>query len=135
MDYESSKLIFTSGGSCGGGFEAWLNDFKSDAAAKGISQSAIASGLSGSTEMRESVPNENKLPLLNMKAHANNLSLFLPHRPGFHGVGEIIAFNWPFYVTATLSLVFGAIIGHQLASSPLLYIAVMGASHQASLLD
>ena len=35
--------------SCGGGFEAWLNDFKSDAAAKGISQSAIASGLSGVT--------------------------------------------------------------------------------------
>src|SRR5882672_2165336 len=35
---------------CGtGGFEAWLNDFKSDAAAKGISQSAISSGLAGVT--------------------------------------------------------------------------------------
>src|SRR6266568_1381222 len=36
--------------SCGtGSFDAWLTDFKSDAAAKGISQSAIASGLSGVT--------------------------------------------------------------------------------------
>jgi lytic murein transglycosylase len=36
--------------SCGtGSFEAWLNDFKSEAATKGISQSAIASGLSGVT--------------------------------------------------------------------------------------
>src|SRR5712672_4038389 len=36
--------------SCGtGSFEAWLADFKNEAAAKGISQSAIASGLSGVT--------------------------------------------------------------------------------------
>src|SRR5437016_11425108 len=36
--------------SCGtGSFEAWLNDFKNEAAAKGISQAAIASGLSGVT--------------------------------------------------------------------------------------
>src|SRR5712671_272514 len=36
--------------SCGtGSFEAWLDDFKTEAAAKGISQSAIASGLSGVT--------------------------------------------------------------------------------------
>ena len=36
--------------SCGtGSFEAWLEDFKKDAAAKGISQTAIASGLSGVT--------------------------------------------------------------------------------------
>src|SRR5258705_259015 len=36
--------------SCGtGSFEAWLADFKNEAAAKGISQSAIASGLSGLT--------------------------------------------------------------------------------------
>jgi len=36
--------------SCGtGSFEAWLNDFKNEAAAKGISKSAIASGLSGVT--------------------------------------------------------------------------------------
>src|ERR1700704_5533020 len=35
--------------SCGGSFDAWLNDFKSEAAAKGISQSAIATGLSGVT--------------------------------------------------------------------------------------
>jgi lytic murein transglycosylase len=36
--------------SCGtGSFDAWLNDFKNEAAAKGISQSAIASGLSGVT--------------------------------------------------------------------------------------
>jgi lytic murein transglycosylase len=36
--------------SCGtGSFEAWLNDFKNEAAAKGISQTAIASGLSGVT--------------------------------------------------------------------------------------
>ncbi len=34
--------------SCGtGSFEAWLTDFKNEAAAKGISQSAIASGLTG----------------------------------------------------------------------------------------
>ncbi len=36
--------------SCGtGNFPAWLDDFKSEAAAKGISQSAIASGLNGVT--------------------------------------------------------------------------------------
>src|ERR1700704_201256 len=36
--------------SCGtGSFESWLDDFKKDAAAKGISQAAIASGLSGVT--------------------------------------------------------------------------------------
>jgi lytic murein transglycosylase len=36
--------------SCGtGSFEAWLDDFKNDAAARGISQAAIASGLSGVT--------------------------------------------------------------------------------------
>src|SRR6478672_8453175 len=36
--------------SCGtGSFEAWLDDFKKDAAAKGISQAAIASGLNGVT--------------------------------------------------------------------------------------
>jgi lytic murein transglycosylase len=36
--------------SCGtGSFEAWLSDFKNEAAAKGISQSAIASGLNGVT--------------------------------------------------------------------------------------
>src|SRR5260221_1636648 len=36
--------------SCGtGSFDAWLADFKNEAAAKGISQSAIASGLSGVT--------------------------------------------------------------------------------------
>jgi lytic murein transglycosylase len=36
--------------SCGtGSFEAWLNDFKSEAVAKGISQAAITSGLSGVT--------------------------------------------------------------------------------------
>src|SRR5712671_1340990 len=35
---------------CGtGSFEAWLDDFKNEAAAKGISQSAIASGLAGIT--------------------------------------------------------------------------------------
>ena len=35
---------------CGtGSFEAWLNDFKNEAAGKGISQSAIASGLNGVT--------------------------------------------------------------------------------------
>ncbi|WP_375415407.1 lytic transglycosylase domain-containing protein [uncultured Bradyrhizobium sp.] len=32
---------------CGGSFEAWLADFKTEAAAKGIAQSAIATGLSG----------------------------------------------------------------------------------------
>src|SRR6266513_3400034 len=36
--------------SCGtGSFDAWLTEFKNEAAAKGISQSAIASGLSGVT--------------------------------------------------------------------------------------
>src|SRR6202008_868641 len=35
---------------CGtGSFDAWLNDFKNEAAAKGISQAAIASGLNGVT--------------------------------------------------------------------------------------
>jgi lytic murein transglycosylase len=35
---------------CGGGnFDAWLNEFKTEAAAKGISQNAIAAGLSGVT--------------------------------------------------------------------------------------
>ena len=35
---------------CGGAsFQAWLDDFKSEAAAKGISQAAIASGLNGVT--------------------------------------------------------------------------------------
>src|SRR5947209_18906732 len=35
--------------SCGGGFEAWLAEFKTEAAAKGIAQSAINAGLSGVT--------------------------------------------------------------------------------------
>jgi len=36
--------------SCGtGSFEAWLDDFKNEAAAKGISQAAIAAGLNGVT--------------------------------------------------------------------------------------
>jgi lytic murein transglycosylase len=36
--------------SCGtGSFQAWLDDFKTEAAAKGIAQSAIASGLNGVT--------------------------------------------------------------------------------------
>jgi membrane-bound lytic murein transglycosylase B len=36
--------------SCGtGSFEAWLNDFKNEAATKGISQTAITSGLNGVT--------------------------------------------------------------------------------------
>ena len=36
--------------SCGtGSFQAWLDDFKTEAAAKGISQAAIASGLNGVT--------------------------------------------------------------------------------------
>jgi lytic murein transglycosylase len=36
--------------SCGSGnFQAWLDDFKSEAAAKGISQAAIAAGLNGVT--------------------------------------------------------------------------------------
>jgi len=34
---------------CGGSFDAWLNEFKTEAAAKGIAQSAIAAGLSGVT--------------------------------------------------------------------------------------
>ena len=36
---------------CGTGtFEAWLADFKTDAASKGISQAAINSGLNGVTQ-------------------------------------------------------------------------------------
>jgi lytic murein transglycosylase len=35
--------------SCGGSFPGWLDDFKTEAAAKGISGSAIAAGLSGVT--------------------------------------------------------------------------------------
>src|SRR5882762_7246714 len=48
-----SAVLMTTGApvqaaSCGtGSFEAWLSDFKNEAAAKGISQSAIASGLNG----------------------------------------------------------------------------------------
>jgi lytic murein transglycosylase len=34
---------------CGGSFEGWLTDLKTEAAAKGISQSAITAGLSGIT--------------------------------------------------------------------------------------
>jgi lytic murein transglycosylase len=34
---------------CGGNFEAWLDEFKSEAASKGISQRAIATGLNGVT--------------------------------------------------------------------------------------
>ena len=40
----------TSAAPCGtGSFQAWLDDFRNDAAAKGISQSAITAGLSGVT--------------------------------------------------------------------------------------
>src|SRR3954454_9865249 len=34
---------------CGGSFETWLSEFKTEAAAKGIAQSAIAAGLAGVT--------------------------------------------------------------------------------------
>jgi membrane-bound lytic murein transglycosylase B len=34
---------------CGGNFDAWLSEFKTEAAAKGIAQNAIAAGLSGVT--------------------------------------------------------------------------------------
>jgi lytic murein transglycosylase len=49
-----AALVFTTvsaadAASCGGNFDAWLNDFKTEAAAKGIAQSAIATGLSGVT--------------------------------------------------------------------------------------
>src|SRR3569833_4433668 len=45
---------------CGSGnFDAWLADFKTDAAAKGISQEAIASGLAGVT-LDQSVLNRDK---------------------------------------------------------------------------
>ncbi len=50
-----SAVLMTTGApvqaaSCGtGSFEAWLSDFKNEAATKGISQSAIASGLNGVT--------------------------------------------------------------------------------------
>ena len=45
---------------CGSGnFDAWLADFKTDAAAKGISQQAIASGLAGVT-LDQSVLNRDK---------------------------------------------------------------------------
>ena len=53
--FAASAFLITPGASalaasCGtGSFDAWLNDFKNEAAAKGISQSAIASGLSGVT--------------------------------------------------------------------------------------
>jgi lytic murein transglycosylase len=38
-----------SAASCGGSFDTWLADFKTEAAAKGISQSVIATGLAGVT--------------------------------------------------------------------------------------
>ena len=45
---------------CGSGnFDAWLTDFKTDAAAKGISQQAIAAGLAGVT-LDQSVLNRDK---------------------------------------------------------------------------
>src|SRR3954451_4237718 len=34
---------------CGGSFDAWLNEFKTEAAAKGIAPTAIAAGLNGVT--------------------------------------------------------------------------------------
>src|SRR3954449_13572956 len=34
---------------CGGNFDAWLSEFKTEAAAKGIAQNAIAAALSGVT--------------------------------------------------------------------------------------
>ena len=34
---------------CGGSFDSWLAEFKTEAAAKGIAQSAIATGLAGVT--------------------------------------------------------------------------------------
>src|SRR6516162_593922 len=51
----SASMIFsaappTHAASCGSGsFDAWLSDFKTEAAASGISQSAITAGLSGVT--------------------------------------------------------------------------------------
>jgi lytic murein transglycosylase len=50
----SAALVLTGtpalAASCGSGsFQTWLDDFKTEAAAKGISQAAIASGLSGVT--------------------------------------------------------------------------------------
>jgi lytic murein transglycosylase len=50
----SAALVLTGApalaASCGGGsFQTWLDDFKTEASAKGISQAAIASGLSGVT--------------------------------------------------------------------------------------
>src|SRR5205085_1179685 len=35
--------------SCGGSFDAWLNEFKAEATAKGIAQGAVATGLAGVT--------------------------------------------------------------------------------------
>jgi lytic murein transglycosylase len=52
--YAAGALFFASvsaanAAACGGSFEGWLSDFKTEAAAKGISQGAIAAGLSGVT--------------------------------------------------------------------------------------
>jgi lytic murein transglycosylase len=54
MAFAVGAILITPGApalaaSCGGSFDAWLSDFKNEAAAKGISQAAIASGLSGVT--------------------------------------------------------------------------------------
>jgi lytic murein transglycosylase len=46
----SSTAPVAQAASCGSGsFDAWLNDFKTEAAAKGISQTAITTGLNGVT--------------------------------------------------------------------------------------
>jgi lytic murein transglycosylase len=45
----TSAAPAASAAACGGNFDAWLADFKTEAAGKGISQSAIATGLSGVT--------------------------------------------------------------------------------------
>src|SRR4051812_30065710 len=59
MNFRSLVILFaassfliasaSAAGACGGNFDAWLAEFKTEAAAKGIAQSAIAAGLAGVT--------------------------------------------------------------------------------------
>src|SRR5205814_2582027 len=58
----SSTVPVAHAASCGGGsFDAWLTDFKTEAAAKGISQSAITAGLNGVT-LDQSVLSRDRSP-------------------------------------------------------------------------
>src|SRR5260370_6830517 len=68
--------------SCGtGSFDAWLTDFKNEAAAKGISQSAIASGLSGVT-LDQAVLSRDRSQRVFSQSFEEFSGRMVPPRPG-----------------------------------------------------